>query len=179
MARNVEIKARAVDLSALAERAAAIADTGPVEIAQDDTFFRCAAGRLKLRAFPDGAGELIFYRRADASGPRECEYRIASVDAAGPLRIALGEALGVVGRVRKRRTLFLAGRTRIHLDRVEELGAFLELEVVLDEGEDAEHGMREAREMMERLGVRADQLVAGAYADMLAATGCCSFSEGE
>jgi len=51
------------------------------------------------------------------------------------LREALTLAYGVIGRVRKVRTLFMAGRTRIHLDRVEGLGEFLELEVVLAEHE--------------------------------------------
>ena len=42
MARNVEIKARVRDVAALLERAAAIADSGPERIDQDDTFFACA-----------------------------------------------------------------------------------------------------------------------------------------
>ena len=69
MARNIEIKARIESVEALARRAEDIADQGPQEIAQDDTFFRCEGGRLKLRAFPSGAGELIFYRRPDERGP--------------------------------------------------------------------------------------------------------------
>jgi predicted adenylyl cyclase CyaB len=71
--------------------------------------------------------------------------------------------------VRKQRTLFLAGRTRIHLDRVEGLGDFLELEVVLAEGEPADAGVREARALMHALGVESSQLVEGAYVDLLAA----------
>lgn len=71
MARNIEIKARIVSIQALVPKAAAIADEGPVEIIQDDTFFRCEAGRLKLRAFSQEAGELIFYRRANQQGPKE------------------------------------------------------------------------------------------------------------
>jgi adenylate cyclase class IV len=69
--------------------------------------------------------------------------------------------------VRKRRTLFLAGRTRIHLDRVEELGDFLELEVVLDESEPAEGGVEEAHRLMDALGIDLSRLVAGAYVDLL------------
>jgi len=62
MARNIEIKAHIESVEALAARAAAIASAGPIEIDQDDTFFRCEAGRLKLRAFSNESGELIFYR---------------------------------------------------------------------------------------------------------------------
>src|SRR3989441_10058424 len=51
MARNIEIKAHVESVEALAPKAAAIADEGPIEIIQDDTFFRCDSGRLKLRAF--------------------------------------------------------------------------------------------------------------------------------
>ena len=49
MARNVEIKARVGDVAGLVARVAAIADDGPIELRQDDTFFACPRGRLKLR----------------------------------------------------------------------------------------------------------------------------------
>ena len=71
MARNIEIKAHIPSVAALLERAAALADQGPTEIRQDDTFFECRSGRLKLRTFANGEGELIFYRRTDEHGPKE------------------------------------------------------------------------------------------------------------
>jgi len=71
MARNVEIKARIVSVESVFPAAAALADGEPVTMVQDDTFFRCSNGRLKLRATAGNGGELIFYRRADRSGPRE------------------------------------------------------------------------------------------------------------
>ena len=74
MARNIEIKARVEHMATLVARAAAIADQGPVELQQDDTFFVCPSGRLKLRSFATGEGELIFYRRADQPGPKESFY---------------------------------------------------------------------------------------------------------
>lgn len=169
MPRNIEIKARVDSLAALAPRVAAISSAAPVEIAQDDTFFRCPAGRLKLRAFSDTAGELIFYRRPDAAGPKESFYVISTTSSPASLREVLALALGVEGRVVKQRTLYLVGRTRVHLDRVQALGEFLELEVVLAADETAESGMREAHELLGRLGVEASQLVAGAYLDLLAA----------
>jgi adenylate cyclase len=168
MPRNIEIKARIDDFDATRRRAAEIADEGPIEIAQDDTFFPCNAGRLKLRVLAEDRGELIFYRRADETGPKESSYRICPTAAPEVLRETLAAAYGTAGRVRKRRTLFLAGRTRIHLDEVEGLGDFLELEVVLEEGEPAERGGDEAHRLMDALGVDRSRLVSGAYVDLLA-----------
>ena len=62
----------------------------------------------------------------------------------------------------------MVGRTRIHLDRVEGLGDFLELEVVLGKSESTEEGMKTAQALMEKLGVQKSQLVEASYIDMLA-----------
>ena len=169
MARNIEIKARVADMAALVARAAAIADSGPVEIPQDDTFFRCDDGRLKLRVFEDGRGELIFYRRPDADGPKVSFYVLSPTASPDTLREALTLSNGQEGRVVKHRTLFLVGRTRVHLDRVQGLGDFMELEVVLADDETPEAGVREAHELMARLRVPAEALVTGAYHDLLRA----------
>jgi adenylate cyclase len=167
--RNVEIKARIASIEALAPRVAALATEGPVSLAQDDTFFPCDTGRLKLRTLAPDRGELIHYQRADDTGPTASAYVLAPSSAPDRLREALTLAYGQAGRVRKRRTLYLIGRTRVHLDRVEGLGDFLELEVVLAEGEPAEAGDREARALLDALGIAPDQLVAEAYVDLLAA----------
>jgi adenylate cyclase len=167
MARNIEIKARVADMAALTARAAAIADSGPVEIPQDDTFFGCDNGRLKLREFADGRGELIFYRRPDADGPKLSFYLLSPTESPATLREALTLANGQEGRVVKHRTLFIVGRTRVHLDRVQGLGDFMELEVVLADDESADDGVREAHALMARLGIEAGCLVEGAYHDLL------------
>ena len=169
MARNIEIKARITSIEVMAARAAAIADDGPTEIDQDDTFYACPRGRLKLRELSPREGQLIFYERPDDPAPKESAFIIAPTSAPAAMREILSRACRDVGRVRKHRTLYLVGRTRVHLDRVEGLGAFLELEVVLAEGEPSEDGIAEAHALMTALGVRPDQLVAGAYVDLLAA----------
>ena len=167
MARNVEIKARIKSVESVFPKAAGLADEGPIEIVQDDTFFPCKNGRLKLRAFTREEGELIFYRRTDRKGPKESFYLVSPTTSPNTLRESLSQAYGQAGRVRKNRTLLLAGRTRIHLDRVEGLGDFLELEVMLEEGEPVESGEAEARDLMEKLGIQPDQLIEGAYVDLL------------
>ena len=167
MARNIEIKARIESVALLTPRVAALASEGPLEIAQDDTFFACDTGRLKLRAFSNDLGELIFYQRSNQSGPKESFYLRSPTTSPENLRESLSLAYGQIGRIRKYRTLFLVGRTRVHLDRVEGLGHFLELEVMLVDDEPTEQGVREAGQLMEQLGIQADQLVEGAYLDLM------------
>lgn len=171
MPRNVEIKAHVESIDKLLPRVQVIADSGPTEIVQDDTFFSCPKGRLKLRAFSETAGELIFYQRPDQTGPKESFYVISPTASPDTLREALSLAYGQCGRVRKHRTLFLVGRTRVHLDRVEGLGDFLELEVVLADGETTESGIKIAHELLARLGISSQQLIEGAYVDLLRAKG--------
>jgi predicted adenylyl cyclase CyaB len=167
MARNVEIKARIAGVAALAPLAARLADAEPTFLDQDDTFFACPNGRLKLRDQFAAGAELIFYQRADQPGPKQSFYLRVPVPDPTALRDLLRLAHGETGRVRKRRMLFLVGRTRIHLDAIEGLGEFLELEVVLRDGESVEAGTLEAKEIMARLGVTAQQLIQGAYVDLL------------
>ena len=167
MARNVEIKARAADPHRMRALAEGLAD-GPAEVlVQDDTFYCAPKGRLKLRCTASGRAELIAYERPDDSGPKSCEYHVCPVFRPAELKPVLAQALGVRGRVRKERHLYHCGRTRIHLDRVENLGEFVELEVVLGDGESEEDGRREALGIMARLGLGDHDVVSGAYIDLL------------
>jgi predicted adenylyl cyclase CyaB len=168
VARNIEIKANIESISSVLPKALAQATSAPVEIFQDDTFFQCNNGRLKLRMFDHVRGELIFYRRAHQSGPKESFYLVTPTSEPNTLRDVLSSGQGVIGRVIKQRTLIMCGRTRIHLDRVENLGEFLELEVVLEEDESPENAIAEATLLMADLGVSPQQLIEDSYVDMLA-----------
>lgn len=167
--RNIEIKARVAERDAVERRAAELADRGPIRIVQRDTFYRCPDGRLKLRVFENGAGELIQYRRPDALAPSESSYTIYPTREPDLLHSALANALGVRGVVRKVRTLYLVGATRIHLDRVEGLGEFAELEVVLAHDQDADFGRETAATLMRALGIAERDLLEPAYIDLLEA----------
>ncbi len=167
MARNVEIKARITEFDRLEKRFSQKATQDVTYISQDDTFFKCDSGRLKLREFSDGTGELIFYRRGDVEGPKESFYLRSGTQDPAVLRESLSLAYGEAGRVRKLRTLYMMGRTRVHLDKVEQLGEYIELEVVLDDTETVEDGVREAHQIMLDLGIDKQQLEESAYVDLL------------
>uniref|UniRef100_A0A3Q2UWV6 Si:ch211-156b7.4 n=1 Tax=Haplochromis burtoni TaxID=8153 RepID=A0A3Q2UWV6_HAPBU len=157
MPSNVEIKAKVSDLTQFAQKAAELSQSEGTIIRQHDTFFSCSQGRLKLRDFMNGSGQLIFYERPDTDGPKLSRYSITPTSDPQSLQVVLSEALGIKGEVKKERRLFLIGQTRVHLDTVEGLGHYMELEVSKPVAED----------LMEKLGVSKESLVTGAYMDLL------------
>ena len=171
MARNIEIKARIASVEELLPVARAVTGHEPELIAQDDSFFAVPRGRLKLRQFADGSAELIHYQRADTGDAKASDYVRVPVPDADGLREALARACGLAGRVRKQRWLLLAEQggssTRIHVDRVEGLGDFMELEVVLREGQTDAEGAEVAEALMQALGLAGAERIAGAYLDLL------------
>jgi predicted adenylyl cyclase CyaB len=170
MACNVEIKLHLRNPTAVLSAAARLSHTGARVLEQVDVFFAVPSGRLKLRTIRDEHCELIAYHRADRPGPRTSVYEIVPVNDGPGLHRVLGAALGERVVVRKTRRLFLAGQTRIHVDDVEGLGTFLELEVVLRADQDATEGSEVLRGVLDRLGAEGEE-VEGAYADLLMARG--------
>ena len=167
MARNVEIKAHLSDYGDTARRARELSRSEPVIIEQEDIFFPCPSGRLKLRILGPERGELIFYQRPDQKGPKTSHYSLAPTSDPAGMRNVLAAAYGEKAVVRKIRHLYLVGRTRIHLDRVEGLGDFLELEVVLAGEDETGDGEAEAHVLMKQLGISRADLVPDAYVDLL------------
>jgi predicted adenylyl cyclase CyaB len=164
---NVEIKARVADFARLRSLAETLSDTAEQVIEQEDTFFAAPTGRLKLRTLAPNRGELIAYERADVAGPKRSDYCIYRTGDPAGLKATLSHALGVLGVVRKTRHLFLVGQTRIHLDDVEGLGHYLELEVVLRPDQSTAGGMEITEALMRQLGIMPSDLVEGAYFDRL------------
>ncbi|ALV47905.1 adenylate cyclase (plasmid) [Arthrobacter alpinus] len=169
MPTNIEIKARVASLATLLPLVASMADAGPEYVDQDDTFFVCPNGRLKLRVLDDVHGVLIFYRRADQHGPKSSFYIHSETADPDGLRSVLTLAHGETGRVRKHRIVFQIGHARVHLDRVEGLGEFLELEVSVGDKMEPEAAISEAHRLVAALGIDDGALVKGAYLDLLEA----------
>ncbi|XP_044139343.1 uncharacterized protein LOC122929736 isoform X3 [Bufo gargarizans] len=187
MPRNVEVKARIHDWERVLQVCQQLSGSNGEKILQRDVFFNTTKGRLKLRDFqrsgvnllvcrrddlletelPDGNGQLIYYERPDQLGPKLSNYSISNTADPPGLETVLAQALGVRGKVVKERFLFMVGQTRIHLDRVKDLGDFLELEVILTESQTAQDGDLIAKELMNSLKISQDDLLTGAYMDLL------------
>ena len=128
--RNIELKALDPDP---ARSLAVCLELGAEDrgvLRQRDTYFRTRAGRLKLREEEPGGAVLIQYDRPDAAQARESRYRLTRVEDADELRASLDAALGTLVVVDKERHLLLWDGVRIHLDTVQGLGSFVELEGV-------------------------------------------------
>lgn len=162
---NIEIKARASDWAAQLKSGLALADRTE-RLRQTDIFFNCANGRLKLREQGRAGAYLIFYRRAGLKGPKASSYTLLPLPDPKRTLKALSAALGVKGKVVKKRLVCFSGRTRIHFDEVRGLGRFIELEVVMKPGEALAAGRGEAKKLMLALGIKKSDLAAGAYAEM-------------
>ncbi|HXJ35399.1 MAG TPA: class IV adenylate cyclase [Candidatus Eisenbacteria bacterium] len=168
MPRNVEIKARLADLAA----ARAIADRVGARFTwaddQVDRYFELDGGRrVKLRTTGRGA-ELIRYDRREDAGVRVSAYEVS------PVRDAEGEACLVpttrpLVTVRKRRELWLLDNVRIHLDTVDGLGTFLELEAVVDATHDEARCRAAVDRLLDAFGLSEAACLRASYGDLLRA----------
>ncbi len=164
---NIEIKACVHDFSALRQRADQLSDSPCQVISQEDTFFNCPHGRIKLRELGPQHGQLVYYLRQDSAGPKHSDYKIFETDNPAELKIIMAQAYGVRGVISKVRYLYMVGQTRIHLDDVLGLGKFIELEVVLRSDQTDEQGQAIAEDLMRKLGIREADLIEGAYMDLM------------
>jgi len=147
------------------------------EILQEDIFFGTfGKGRTKLRANKSKGGfliysELIYYERPDEKGPKESNfirYRPHSLDDYESLKAFHSMASGVFGVVEKTREVFLyEGKHRIHFDNVKGLGEFVEIEIVMDENQPKEEGVKILTDLMNKIGLQETEYVDVAYIDLL------------
>lgn len=110
---------------------------------------------------------LVQYARPDISGPKLSEFDVLEVTEPEKLDRMLSASLSVIGEVKKQRYLFMYEQTRIHLDKVEGLGTFLEFEVCLRPEQTVEDGTEVANKLMELFDIKETDLMTGAYMDEL------------
>jgi adenylate cyclase, class 2 len=169
-ARNLELKARDPDPAASLAAALALGAEDRGLLHQRDTYFAVPHGRLKLRR-EDGRAELIQYERPDAATACESRYRVVPVPDPDALEAALTAALGVDMAVVKARRLLLWQGVRIHLDRVEGLGDFVELEAVAAPDSDLSAEAARVATLRAALAIEDDLLLAAGYRELLSRPG--------
>jgi len=167
MPSNIEIKAILRNRTAAEAVAARLSGGAPETFRQEDFFFKCNGARLKLRILAPDQGELIRYERDDVADARRSRYLIARTADPKVLLDILTATLGRTGVLTKMRTLYRVGQTRVHIDEVEGLGEFLELEVVLKPGQSEQEGKSIVAMLLTDFGIDKQQIVAEAYVDLI------------
>jgi predicted adenylyl cyclase CyaB len=165
--RNVELKAHDPHPARTLGRCLRLPAEDQGELWQRDTYFSACRGRLKLREQPPGNAQLIHYERDMGRAQRVSRYKIVEVRDADTLRSVLADALEVRVTVVKRRRLLLWQSVRIHLDAVEDLGSFIELEAVAEPSSDLRLEYRQVAALRESLEITDDLLIAAGYAELL------------
>lgn len=169
MQRNLELKARDPDPARSGQVCQELGAEDKGTLIQRDTYFEVPRGRLKLREEPGAVPHLIAYERPDLTGQKESRYRLIKVREPIEMKGALASVLGVEVVVSKMRRLFILNGVRIHLDRVEGLGDFIEFEGIVGDGGDPS-GFAELLDDLRRpFGIRDADLLCGSYSDLLRA----------
>ena len=168
MTANIEIKAHNRNPARLRARANSLA-TERVGIDQQvDTYFHTREGRLKLRESSLSGSHLVLYLRPDERGPKRSDYQLIPIAGEARLKNLLERLLGVECVIKKEREILLYENVRIHLDQVETLGDFLELEAVFDGNPAGEYEQqRKVQFLMRELGVQESDLISTSYEDLL------------
>ena len=167
--KNIEIKAKLRDYKKVQKLVEELCPDPVQTEQQEDTFFITSKRRLKLRE-SDGNSALIYYDRKDSLEPSQSDIAISSTDSPDTLKSVLSKSLGIRGIVKKNRTLYKYGQTRIHLDDVEGLGKFIELEVVLRSDQTAKDGEAIANKLMDKFNIHKTDLIDVAYMDLIETT---------
>jgi predicted adenylyl cyclase CyaB len=165
---NIEIKARCSDAAFirtyLQQQNADFKGTD----FQTDTYFRVHNGRLKLRQ-GNIENSLIYYKREDKAGPKLSEVTLFKVkEESELLKKALSQANGVKVEVRKKREIYFIENVKFHIDEVEGLGSFVEIEAIDVDGSKGLNFIKQQCDFyVAELQIKEDDLLTESYSDML------------
>ena len=167
---NVEIKAKCADPQQLHQKMEAYGARYVGLDHQIDTYFRVPNGRLKLR---QGSIEenLIHYHRSNQSGPKASDVQLYKPGlASNDLKEALQRALGILVVVDKQRHIYFVDNVKFHIDVVQGLGSFVEIEAIdVDGNLGHAHLQQQCDHFMQDLHIQAEDLISVSYSDLIMA----------
>lgn len=167
---NVEIKARCTDPAAIRNYLLAHKADFKGTDHQTDTYFNVAHGRLKLRR-GNVENSLIHYERSNQSGPKTSAVNMMKLTDGGTLHSVLSSALGIKTEVVKKREIYFIENVKFHIDEVDGLGSFVEIEAIDFDGSIGEEKVRQQCEYyIKELQIQAGDLLTHSYSDMLLAS---------
>lgn len=161
-----EIKAKLLDYDATMKTLHKHCGNSKEVVNQEDIFFECKKGKLKLRIFDNNKADLIFYTRDKEDGIKNCKFVTYNSDDPEALKNVLSASFEIIGSVIKTRTLYLYNDIRIHIDKVKSLGEFIEIEIPINNANRSESGTT-IQNLMKTFKIDKSHILEGAYIDLL------------
>lgn len=166
--KNLELKVEVKDFYAILQNITSLGAKRVDTLYQTDRYFLIGEKRLKLRDV-NGGSQLIYYSRPNHPNSRLSRYYIFTFkdQQRTVIEKLLNMFLAVKAVVIKKRVLYQYKHTRIHLDEVENLGNFLELETVLDESIPQNNFYEEHDAIINALELSRYKKIKSSYSDLV------------
>jgi adenylate cyclase, class 2 len=165
---NFEFKARCNNIETIELK---LKELNPLFIGVDkqvDTYFNIMNGRLKLRE-GNIENSLIHYNRQDSKNVKQSDVTLYELQPDKNLKDILTKALGIKTIVEKERKIYFIDNVKFHLDKVNELGNFIEVEAIDKEGSIGIDKLKEqCQYYIQLFGITPNQFIAESYSDLLA-----------
>lgn len=163
---SIEIKAKCEDLGKIEK----ILNTLEAEFLgidhQIDTYFKVENGRMKLRE-GDIENYLIHYQRDNEEGPKKSTITIFKNTPQSSLKSLLEKSLGILTIVDKKRKIYFIKNIKFHLDSIENLGQFVEIEALDNQQQHTEEELKaQCEKYMAEFGINKKDLIANSYSDL-------------
>jgi adenylate cyclase class 2 len=162
---NIEIKAHCPDPKKAEEILLGLNVVFKGKDHQVDTYFKVNEGRLKLRE-GNIENNLIYYKRTDQSGPKRSDVILYPGSRDANLKKILQDVLGIMVVVDKQRDIYFIDNVKFHIDEVQELGSFIEIEAIGEQGQE-DRLDQQCKHYMSILDITDNQLISISYSDLL------------
>ena len=134
---------------------------------QTDTYFHCENGRLKLRE-GNIENSLIFYKRENKAGPKVSEVTISKIANDHHIKDVLTKAYGVFIEVKKEREIYFIENIKFHIDQLQDLGNFVEIEAIDSTGQLTKEELEEqCKQFLTLFDIKPEDLITDSYSDLL------------
>ncbi len=134
---------------------------------QIDTYFQVPNGRLKLRE-GNIENHLIQYHRPNQAGPKKSSVTLYRTTPNTSLKTLLTNSLGIKVVVDKKRAIYFIDNIKFHVDVVQELGSFVEIEAISEDGSMPESQLlAQCKKYIQLFSISDKDLIEVSYSDLL------------
>jgi len=161
----LELKSRVKSLEDLRKKLLKLKAIHIVTLRQVDTYFNSPKGKFKIRQVDNQEkAKLIFYCREFVYGPKRNEAILIDITEPESFKEFFQKSLGILIIVDKEREIYTFKKTQIHLDKVQNLGKFIEFERIIT---NLKKDKRTLEILMKNLQIQQKDLIQGSYCDLM------------